>query len=509
MLLIIFEAAPLTILSPVQLGHRFTPATGAVQSLSYSVSIFDNGICLPNVTPHDCGFNPQSIAVKRDSTIIWTNTGLVIHDVASCSIPNNPYPLGCPVIDDPSLPSFSSGTLIQGASFSFQFTEQGTYYYFSQIHPWMHGVVTVGQPHPVHPVPNEPFTFQNIDTLVHSTSLCCWIAQSLHISNSPFNGYVTVGGNGISIYSTRNNVYPPNIADSGFLTGEAWDGTELLLVGQHYSPQGGVLMFKYNPASGALTDLTSLFPANLGRNATLVAVASNGSAFYILSLVGEEVFPGDAVSVRLYTYTNSTNTVRDITGLLPAKFQTATNNPQEIIWTPRGLFLLLTTSTGTILGRLDRQSFTDLTSLLPQGFHLFSSDGFLTPNRFQYSMLLHGDELFITGQTSRNTIALLRYNIDTSQTTDDSPLFASISGAPLELAYANGQLYIAGFKSTQAPPQPLLVQFNPRTLAVNDLSGIIPTAFGTVGGLATDGETLFLAGGIFLTVQYGIIVPDP
>ena len=175
---------------------------------------------------------------------------------------------------------------------------------------------------------------------------------------------------------------------------------------------------------------------------------------------------------------------------------------------PHGLFLILTTSTVTRFGTLQDQKFTDLTSPLSQGYHLSSSNGFLTPNRFQYSTLLQGDDLYLTGLISQNTMALLRYNLDTRQATDYSPLLASTPGTPIQLAYTNGQLYIAGFRSIQASPQPLLVQINLRTLTVNDITNNVPASFGSIGGLATDGQSLFVAGGAFLNVDYGTITSD-
>lgn len=70
-------------------------------------------------------FSPATINVAAGTTVIWMNRDPVAHTVTS------------------DTDVFASGTLSQGDSFSFIFTESGVYPYHCTIHPNMRGTVTV------------------------------------------------------------------------------------------------------------------------------------------------------------------------------------------------------------------------------------------------------------------------------------------------------------------------------------------------------------------------------
>lgn len=72
-------------------------------------------------------FNPSSITVSVGTTVTWTNLDGVVHTVTST---------GGPV-------SFDSGSLSQGQSWQFTFTQAGTYTYRCTLHPYMTGTVIV------------------------------------------------------------------------------------------------------------------------------------------------------------------------------------------------------------------------------------------------------------------------------------------------------------------------------------------------------------------------------
>jgi amicyanin len=80
------------------------------------------------VTIKSFAFGPQQITVKQGTTVTWTNQDNVPHTVVSDA--------GAP-------DAFSSGSLIQGETFSFRFTKTGTYDYSCSIHPSMKGTVIV------------------------------------------------------------------------------------------------------------------------------------------------------------------------------------------------------------------------------------------------------------------------------------------------------------------------------------------------------------------------------
>jgi len=73
-------------------------------------------------------FDPGSLAVKTGTVVTWINQDSVPHIIASDT--------GSPV-------PFSSDSLSTGSSYSFTFTQAGTYAYYCTIHPSMKGTVIV------------------------------------------------------------------------------------------------------------------------------------------------------------------------------------------------------------------------------------------------------------------------------------------------------------------------------------------------------------------------------
>jgi plastocyanin len=71
------------------------------------------------VTISGFAFSPASVTVKVGDTVTWTNKDSVPHNVTAAD------------------GSFNSGSLAQGASFSFTFQKAGTYTYRCTIHPSM------------------------------------------------------------------------------------------------------------------------------------------------------------------------------------------------------------------------------------------------------------------------------------------------------------------------------------------------------------------------------------
>ena len=70
-------------------------------------------------------FSPTSLKISPGTTVIWRNMTQVAHTVTS----NNG--------------TFDSGIVSPGGSFSFKFTQAGTFNYHCQIHPFMTASVTV------------------------------------------------------------------------------------------------------------------------------------------------------------------------------------------------------------------------------------------------------------------------------------------------------------------------------------------------------------------------------
>jgi len=70
-------------------------------------------------------FNPASLNVSTGTTVTWTNNDSVTHTVTS------------------DTGAFTSGNLDPGQTFSFTFSQAGTFAYHCSIHTSMHGTVTV------------------------------------------------------------------------------------------------------------------------------------------------------------------------------------------------------------------------------------------------------------------------------------------------------------------------------------------------------------------------------
>ena len=73
-------------------------------------------------------FDPSSLTVKSGTVVTWTNQDGTPHTIVSDT--------GSPV-------AFSSDPISSGVSYSFTFTQPGTYTYHCSIHPTMKGTIVV------------------------------------------------------------------------------------------------------------------------------------------------------------------------------------------------------------------------------------------------------------------------------------------------------------------------------------------------------------------------------
>jgi plastocyanin len=75
----------------------------------------------------DFKFEPEKLSVKRGTTVTWVNKDDEPHSATSSEKPKR----------------FDSGALDSAQSFSFTFTDAGSFAYFCKLHPHMTGVVVV------------------------------------------------------------------------------------------------------------------------------------------------------------------------------------------------------------------------------------------------------------------------------------------------------------------------------------------------------------------------------
>lgn len=78
-----------------------------------------------NVNIQKMAFEEQNVTVTVGTTVTWTNRDSLPHTVSS------------------DTGAFDSGNLSNGQSFSFTFSEEGTYTYHCALHPSMTGTVVV------------------------------------------------------------------------------------------------------------------------------------------------------------------------------------------------------------------------------------------------------------------------------------------------------------------------------------------------------------------------------
>jgi plastocyanin len=98
------------------------PATTA------NILIQDDSTCTTNDTA--CIFNPTSYnATVNGAAVVWKNSGGVLHTVTANATANG------------SLPTFNANVGQNGGTYSFTFTQAGTYHYYCNIHLWMKGVI--------------------------------------------------------------------------------------------------------------------------------------------------------------------------------------------------------------------------------------------------------------------------------------------------------------------------------------------------------------------------------
>lgn len=97
-----------------------------------------------NVVIRSSKYMPAYLTVSQGTTVTWMNQDTTAHTVTSDDMKNSVH--------------FDSGTLQPGQSYSYTFSQMGTYTYHCAIHPDMTGSVNViSQPQPTPtPAPSQP-----------------------------------------------------------------------------------------------------------------------------------------------------------------------------------------------------------------------------------------------------------------------------------------------------------------------------------------------------------------
>ena len=100
-----------------------TPATTATPAATPTSTSGVNSITIKNFA-----FDPSTLTVKTGTVVTWINQDATQHTIVS---------------DTGSPAAFSSAPFSTGASYTFTFTQPGTYTYHCSIHPSMKGTIIV------------------------------------------------------------------------------------------------------------------------------------------------------------------------------------------------------------------------------------------------------------------------------------------------------------------------------------------------------------------------------
>jgi len=76
---------------------------------------------------------PSELTISVGETVTWSNDDSAAHTVTSGSAADGPDEI------------FDSGLFLAGTTFSVTLDEEGEYPYFCMVHPWMAGMITVGE----------------------------------------------------------------------------------------------------------------------------------------------------------------------------------------------------------------------------------------------------------------------------------------------------------------------------------------------------------------------------
>jgi len=101
------------------------------------------------VTIKGFAFGPATVDITKGTTVTWTNQDTVPHTVTTGTAPPTfpPLPSGASPTPFPSLSSgdgrVNSGRIEPNGTFSFTFSQTGTFNYFCAVHPAMKATLTV------------------------------------------------------------------------------------------------------------------------------------------------------------------------------------------------------------------------------------------------------------------------------------------------------------------------------------------------------------------------------
>jgi predicted secreted protein with PEFG-CTERM motif len=114
----------------------FAIVTGAVSSTAYAEPVMvstPQGTSVPGCEETNECFMPYMVTVDVGGEVTWSNDDSAAHTVTAGSAADGPSGV------------FDSSLFMAGTTFSHTFESAGEFSYFCMVHPWMEGIVTVGE----------------------------------------------------------------------------------------------------------------------------------------------------------------------------------------------------------------------------------------------------------------------------------------------------------------------------------------------------------------------------
>jgi plastocyanin len=131
---VIVEAIPEPVYVPPTIPSTPTPQQTYPGPAPYGTNVeISRDTAVPGCEETRSCYDPYRITAGKYSTITWYNADAAFHTVTSGSASNGPDG------------EFGSGMMGPGDSFSFRFTDDGTFNYFCMIHPWMEGQIVISR----------------------------------------------------------------------------------------------------------------------------------------------------------------------------------------------------------------------------------------------------------------------------------------------------------------------------------------------------------------------------
>jgi len=101
-------------------------------------------------TPTDNWYEPPVVSIQKGDSVTWINSDREGHTITSGQGPGRFGWMGADKFGEAD-GFFESGRFMESESWSYTFDQTGLFNYFCTIHPWMEGLVFVGESIPAYP----------------------------------------------------------------------------------------------------------------------------------------------------------------------------------------------------------------------------------------------------------------------------------------------------------------------------------------------------------------------